>query len=234
MRSGGEVSRLQRSWIQRNAAGPESLLTHILCCRTFIFALGVSFLLLGWLVRAEVSRVGLWNVSEESIVWKPALCILGSFPSKLPSHCYHWTIMMILMLMMMVKLSFCPRMRTTSTLTRRESITTFTSLHMFSSRRCYDEENIREWECLHILKHLSTAEFLCSLPVWRRTSCQDCFFWPEFWSDFSHFSPPAGAALHACANLDFSPATICCHTFDHFLRLNIVCRLSLYLVFVCK
>ena len=96
------------------------------------------------LVRAEVSRVGLWNVSEESIVWKPALCILGSFPSELPSHCYHWTIMMILMLMMMVKLSFCPRMRTTSTLTRGKSITTFTSLHMFSSRRCYDEENIRE------------------------------------------------------------------------------------------
>ena len=144
---GREGGRLQRShrWIQRNAAGPESLPTHILCCRTFIFALGVSFLFLRWLVRAEVSRRGLWNVSEESIVWKPALCILGSFPSKLPWHCYHWTIMMmmILMLMMMVKLSFCPRMRTTSTLTRRESITTFTSLHMFSSRRCYDEENIR-------------------------------------------------------------------------------------------
>ena len=111
---------------------------HIFVLQDFYLCVGCLFSIPS-LVRAEVSRVGLWNVSEESIVWKPALCILGSFPSELPSHCYHWTIMM-----MMVKLSFCPRMRTTSTLTRGKSITTFTSLHMFSSRRCYDEENIRE------------------------------------------------------------------------------------------
>ena len=47
----------------------------------FYLCVGCFFFSNPWLVRAEVSGMGLWNVSEESIVWKPALCILGSFPS---------------------------------------------------------------------------------------------------------------------------------------------------------